>query len=109
MIDWMDGVFAFDLDDYLAVYQKIRAKATLQLDAVINEWNGLLLLHLKASLLELICQTCLVRRFKEARSQPAVNFDSCTNNERSDVSLSQHEPPPIIYADCASKCGAYSL
>lgn len=63
----MQSFFTFDLDGHLALDHNIGAKATVQLDTVVDQRHWLLPLKRKPQVAQFVSNASLVGRFQKSR------------------------------------------
>jgi hypothetical protein len=79
-MNWRQGIDRLDLYDHRSFYQQIHSITAFELDRLIDEWHGLLLLDSESSLSQLVGETCLVSRLEQAWTQDPMNLDGCADD-----------------------------
>ena len=80
----------FDLNDHLASYENVGAKAFVELDALVNDWNSDLSLKGDASLCQLMTQAALVYGFQHTGTGDPMHLDREADHLLGQFSREQH-------------------
>ena len=80
----------FDLNDHLAIYENIGAKAFVELDTLVSDWNSDLSLKGDASLCQLMTQAALIYGFQHAWTSDPMHLDGEADDLLGQFARKQH-------------------
>lgn len=80
MIDWMQGLFAFQLDRNRILDHDVRPKATIEFDVAVVKGYSFLPVDFQCGERQFVCKAGLICGLKKTRSKPAMDFDCGAND-----------------------------
>ena len=80
LINRVNRLFRFELDDDPSINEQVSSESAVQFDFVIDNGNRFFLDDIESISSQFIGKANSVGRFEQPRSQASVNFNCCTND-----------------------------